>query len=517
MAAASNLKVYTEDGATLVTTVTFTGVIPGTTSDPQTFRLVNDDSSGEVEPANDPYLALLQVDPDTLEPVASGLRAVNERWMEVEFTGVSSAGVDQLPTSSTHIGVGRVARCASLPSGAWVKFNLRYSPPMSAPAGAITFALAGDANGPSVSVTAGFTESDRDAITSGIGDGTRNELVVGGVITASGTSDEFTQWPDVAWVHEGVPHVLLAHAEEHDNEDSAAATLGANEGYWVRYSLGASDAVVQTKSTKFPIASMDPDDIPAVPAGNLDAGGWALVTDDLEITTGDITSRLYAGRFALTAANLNLTIGTGHARADNFLIDRRTRFTLALPASQAEVHVWLLPSTGTFTSTTDGSRPESRALLIGHGPTAASSIDLTAWTTYTDTIGPVPVPVTIAFAGTLTDGAKAYGVWPLDRPGYIVVPRGMALRLHDPGTGNTAGETRVNLSVDGEDAFPSAGTEDRRPAIAFDADPALSVDTLPEVLPVGPRAIFEAELDLTTAYDGTPPSGATLTILVAPA
>lgn len=512
---AHRLRLYTEDGLTPVDTITFEGVIPGTPSDPQTYRLVNDDSDGAVDPAPFPYIFAMERHPETDEPLMQGLRGVDERWPSAELTGESSDDVSQLATGIEPIGRGRVARTAELPSGGWVKVSFRHHPPASVPSGAASTRryVFGADSFPATTVDQGHSESDRDGIIAGIGDGLHTELVIAPSITESGTPDELINLSDLAWVHKGIPQVLLAHTIELDEDDSAAAALASGEAYWARLSVGAGAAVTVTKSVKF-TAPGDTDDVPAVPTGELSLG-FVRRDFDAAIGTTDITSEAYAGRFQLTwTSGLNVHLGGGWALVDNALVRRQARSLLALTASQAEVSVWLLPD-GNFQATNDGSRPDPRALLLFTVPTGGTDVTIASLVDHRAYIGPRPVPVVLTFSGTLTNGLKAYGVWSLGCRGYVEPLRGLVFHWHDPGSGNSAGSTAVDLEIGGADVFPSAGTEDRRPTIEYDAAPALSVAGLPEVLPVEAFSLFEATLDVS-AFNGTAPSGATLAILVTP-
>lgn len=510
---AHNLKLYTDDGATLVTDITFTGVTPGTRSSGQTFRVVNDDSGGTVDPATDPYLVHKQRDTVTDEPLLRGLRAVDERWLEVEATGTSSADVSQPPTGIEPIGRGRVLPLVSLPSGAWVEVVVYYHPPTGAPEGSVRLTLDAETT-PAWSVDQGHSESDRDGIIAGIGDGLHTELVIGGTLTATGTPDEFVNHPDVAWVHEGIPQVLLAGAIEFDDVDASAATLGAGEAKWERLSLGAGPGFTQTPSDKFATGSADPDDVPAVPEGEIDCG-YVLVDDTLAIDNADITSRLWAGRAQPAASSLILTVGSFKARVDNALIRRTARPTITLPGSEAAVSVWVLPD-GNLAYTDDGSKPDPRALLLYTVPTDVSSITLASLVDYREPIGPVPVPVVLTWDATLTNGLKARGVWPLARPGKIRIPRGVIYRWHDAGAGNSAGIAKADVDVNGTTIFTSSGSIDRRPSLEHDSSPLLSTAGLPEALDVPPFALIEGEIVITEAFNGTAPGGATLVLMVDP-
>lgn len=507
----TRLRLYNSTGTTLVTEVTFSGVTPGTQSAAQTFRLVNDDSSGEVEPATDPFATFLQRDTVTDEPRLRGLRAVDERWFELEATGVSSAAVDQPPTGIVAVGRGRILSLSEIPSGGWVEIKARYHPPMSAPEGTVRAVLAAEANMAGVAIEQGHSESDRDGVIAGIGDDLHSEIVIGGTITASGTPDEFLNFPDLAWVYEGLEFVELEHQEEMTNLDGSSVALGANEGYWARISLGT--AINFTKSDKFALVNQSTDDVPDVPAGEID-GGYVVVTDALAIDSADITSRIFAGRFEPTASGLNLTQGAGRARVDNALVRRHARELIACPASET-VSVWLLPN-GDRQISIDGEPPVPNALLLYSFDTDGTDIDLTTLVDHRETIGPRCVPVELRWAGTLTDTAKAWGIWPLGVPGYIRLPRGLIFRWHSDGSGNTAGIVKCGLKINGTTVFTSVGTEDRRPSIEHDTAVKLSTAGLPEVVLIPAYALFEAELDVTEAFDGTAPSGASLVIMGAP-
>lgn len=504
-----NLKVYSSDGSTLLTSITTTATI-GVDGSATAFRYVNDDSDGAVDTALNPSLTVRQIDPANGQAVLKGLVGVDERYCEIRALGTGSAGDSHKVIGWMRVGKGRSVFPGALASGGYHDMEIRYSPPASADEGELDFVFAGDDNSTALAIELGHTEASRDGIFSGIGDGNFTELVAFGTMTASGSPDNKVLLPDAKWMRLGIPYVKLSHQETLSNADSAAATLGASEAYWCRFTLGAG-VVNQNKSVKFASGSPDPDDIPVTPDGEINLG-YCLRTDAAAIGSSDITNEAIEERFA--PSNLSgviLTIGPGRGRFDNSLIRQDSRSTVSLPPSTPDVCIWKIGNTQEYQLESDG-RSDPRAYLLYKVDVGASSITMGSLVDYRDTIGGEEMPVSFFWAGVPAANAKAYGVHRSSRTGYLKLDRAFILAAATLGSGNSAGKLRVDFKVNGTTVFTSGiGASSKAPGLDWNSPSTVNTTGLAEVLVIPPFATFEAKITYAVAFDGTGPDNLSLT------
>lgn len=509
--AAANLKTYTSDGATLLKTMSPEANV-GTPGTAIAFRLVNDDSAGAVDPALQPAIQVRQVDGVSGDAVERGLRAVDERWIEMRALGTGSAGDSHIATGWKRVGRGVYLVLPELASGGYHDCEIRYAPPLSAPEGSISFLIDAEPNLSGITMETGRSETSRDGIISGIGDGTHSELVTFGGITATGTPDNQVHLGDLVYVLEGVPYVILAHAETLNGNDGASVALSSGEAYWCRLTVSAS-GVQQHKSVKFTTSGANVDDVPAVPAGELDLG-YVLRDDTAAIDTGDITVTGVVGRWAFSnPSGLILSVGPGRGRFDNQYVQRVTPSTITLPASTSGpgVNVWAEGDS----LAVGASRPSPRAYLLCTVDTGSSSITMSTLIDYRDPIGAEQQEHQFYWSGVPAANTKLYAVHRSARTGYLRVPRGLVLRAQSLGTGNTAGELRIDIKINGTTVFTSGvGAGSRAPGLKWNDTSPLDTNSLPEVLEVPPFALIEAKVTYPTAFDGTGPNDLVLLLTI---
>lgn len=509
------LRLYESDGSAVVETITIASTT-GNTSAAQAFRLVNDDVDGAVDTAQQPVVTARQEDIATGDPVLRGLIAVDQKWIQIRFLGTGSAGDVHQATGWTPIGTGRAVVVPALSSGGYHDLEIRYAPPFSAEQGQIVFVLTAEDNQTAIALEMGHSEHHRDGLLSGLGDAGFTELVYSGGRTANGSPDELEHFGLLKWVYQGIPHIELPHAEEHDLVDGDSITMVAGEAKWVRWSLGTG--LNATSSPKFAAASPDVDDVPMAPAGEIDLGytfvEYAATAPD--IASGDIFDTALVGRAnPLNPSGLILSRGPIRgALVDNFLIRQDSAYQLTLDASQAFVWVWLVTEGPTLTmaKTLTATPPADRAYLLYKVPTGPSSITMADLVDYRDTIGGEEMPATFFWAGVPAANAKAYGVHRSARTGYLRLDKPFVLSCGSIGTGNAQGELRVNFKVNGTTVFTAgvgSGSDEAAPVLRWDGS---TVDTtgIPEVLAIPPFATFECEVTYPTAFDGTGPSNLSL-------
>lgn len=514
------LKIYSSDGLTLVNTISLSSTV-GSESAPYAFRFVNSNANGAVDDAVQPSISAQQVDPDTGQPAISGFPAVDQGWIQMRALGTGSNGDDHVATGWKAVGAGRRIFLPLLPSGGWHDMEIKYAPPLGASEGEVDLVIDAEDAQRNVSLQQGHTESSRDGIMNGIGDGLYTALLEHGGRTASGSPDEFEHFGQERWVHKGIPYVLLAGTETHDN-DAGDGPMSAGDACWARWSLGAGTRN-KTLSDAFLAASPNTDDVPAAPEGEIDLGYTFVeyATGAPDIATGDITDTAVVGGWAFSnPTGLVLAIGYGDGRFDNTYVRRQAEATLTLPASQPDNFIWWSQGAPVRTATL-AARPDPRAYLLCYVPTGSSSITMADLVDYRDPIGAERQEHSFFFPGTATAAVKAYGVHRSARTGYIRSLRGMILAAASLGSGNaTSDELRVNFKINGTTVFTSgfgAGSKAPGfggPGLAFPTSGQVDTAAVPEVLKVPPFAVFEAEMTIPNAFAGTAPSDLTLTVIV---
>lgn len=347
---------------------------PGAVSAPQAFRLLNDDSGGAVDEAVNPFLTPRQVITTQSEAVLRGARAVDERWLEIRATGTSTATKPQASTGWSPWGAGRPFTTTPLLGGEYHQLEVRYAPPGTAPAGAIDFTIDADSDGRETVLELGHTETSSDGVISGIGDGYVADLLAATTPTEQAPAAAGITLSDLFWIHAGVPYSQLTADLAIDENDGSAQPLGAGEAYWFRLSLAAG-TLTATKGDK-EAAPLSTATLPAIPEGE---EAYAYVERGQgNILDAAITFDGQLGRFELTqTGSLQIQIGTGRSRIDNRLITVTTPTLVAMTASSTNT-VYLIPSAdGAVANTTDGSRPNPRAIPIWEVDTDGVSITAT--------------------------------------------------------------------------------------------------------------------------------------------
>jgi hypothetical protein len=510
------LVAYETDGVTpLASPFSFDPTDPGSPSAQRDFRVQNDGT----EEAAAPDLYLHQVDPATTEQVAFGLRAVDEGWVEFRADGTAHADVAQPDTGWRPAGYGRQLRLAPLGPGEWVEVSARFNPPGTGSGANPEFLIHVESDGRSYAIGDGHTEATRPGLVSPLG--RRHELRYGGGIAEDSPASNDVLLGDASWVDaNGVPHVRLEALLTIGPNDSTSNPPAAGEAYQARVSLGTSTTPTITKGVRDTIGSLG--EPPAAPYGEVDLG-WVLVDDTGVIATADITEEAVAGLAEpVVSSGLQILVGPRVSLVNNSLRSVPGQTPLSLPDSET-CSIWLIRA-GTLAVTTDGTPPEPGALLLYEIPTDPTDADLAAMVDHREPIGIEVIRLDFYLPGTVTDADTVRLVYPVGRRGWIRAPRGLALTVDDPGSGNAAGQFAVDLSIDGTTAFTSSGSDDRRPELAWDDSPAVDHDDfrrasdepriLPEGLAVPPFALLTATVAELVAFDGTAPSGARLAVLV---
>ena len=501
----ATLEFWDSAGSAQVTTISFSNVDPGTTSAAQQLRVV-----GSVATSQSPALTLRQED-GSGNAVLAGLAAINGRWIEIRAlaTGTSS----QAATAWTPVGANRTFALDPIASGEYAVIEIRYSPAPTAAQGAIEFLVDADPGTEATALSQGISDSGRDGVLSGLGDASLSEILRVSDVEEASSPGASVDMPDSVYMHAGIPYVELAQNIAIDENDGSAAALGSGEAFWARVSLDETGWVV-TRGDKAS-SPLDVADLPANPTGHLPVA--YIERQQGNIVDSWITQEYLIGAFepTYTSASLNLTVGPGRALVGNSLVRQTANSTVAISASSTS-QVWL-QSDGTFAATNDGSRPSADALLLFDGVVSDGS-GIAALVDRREVMGGEPAPVRFDWSGTLADGNYAYAAAPLSRDFYVDADSASFFTIHDNGSGNSAGITKVDIQYSDAGGsyttlFTSSGSDDRRPSIEHDDSDPSDRTALPEILLIPAGSRLRAEIDRTEAYDGTAPSGATLFLL----
>lgn len=501
---ASNLIFKSSDGASTVTTLTFDDVTPGTPSAAQALRLLNDDSGGSVDDADSPILVLRQINSSN-QAVDSGLRAIDEHWLEVRAPGGGSSGSTQLATGWEPFGNLRSFELAKILAGEYTDVEFRYNPPGSAPEGQMQF-LVDPEPGPAATSTAnGLTESTRDGVLSGLGDDYYDEILFGGSASEASSPDDTVEYENTQFLVDGKRYALEAGAETLSNQDASSSALSAGEYYWAVFSLGPSGVTV-TKSDK-DTTPADTTLVPSAPAGEIP---WVRVyRDDANvINDADIVTLTETGQFSATITSLNVVLGPGRGRIGNRVTRSNNTTPLALTASTTN-YVWLLPD-GSRSVTTTSAAPAVRSYLLYTYTTDGSGV--TATVDSREPVGGDVVPIEFQFATVAGGGQIAYAIFPLRRDGYLLAEQCASLIAAGAPSGNTTGGFRVDVEYrpPGGSWTSLFATTSTQAALTINA--AEDTDAFPSAMRVPAGSILRATVTETAAYDGTAPTNVILSL-----
>lgn len=497
---AANLIIQDSGGAAEVTAASFTDAAPGDPTAAQQFRVYNDPSGGPVDTALGVALLVYQIN-DEGDPVRGGLTAVDEKYVEVRALDTGTS--DQQETAWTPIGRWRVLTLADIASGEYTVIEVRYHPPGSAATAEVQLLLDVEDSYIRDPLGAGHTESHRDGILTGLGDGTFSEIQRGGTVSESGSPDANVNLEDTVYVHLGKRYAVSG-ATALDGNDASAAALSSGEHYWATLSLGASGVTV-TKSDKAADPA-DEGDAPSVPSGEIPLARVLREFDGI-INDADITMLSDCGAFEWSVSGITATVGPGWALIDNAII-RRTAQTVGLSLTDDdENYVWLEPD-GSISVSQTASEPAPRSLLLYHATAASGAVtqlrDRRGW------IGGETVHAHFDFA-TAADAQTAYWKNPHQRAVWLRVDRSALVEAFGAPSGNATGELRLVPEYrEPGGSWTALFPTGEEPGITVNED--TDDDAFPEVMLIPAEASIRVTTDLATGYDSTAPTDIYLTL-----
>lgn len=435
-----------------------------------------------------------------------GQPALDDHHVEARI--VEGIGQTVSATPWTPIGTGRWLAVPPIGNGLGIRFEVRLSPPATAPSAShrFKFQVRSRSMRP---IPLGISEAAADGVLHGIGDGTYSALYSGGVLAENpGGADEFVELSDTSWIYQGAPYALLVQLVELTDVDGDSATLASGESYIALFSLGTGVTVTKgSKSAGTPTA-------PEAPAGEI-VLGTALRHFDAIVENADIEATAQAGFFGWSASGLTATLGPGDALVDNRLIHLDGVSQASLTASETN-EVWLQVD-GTLAVTIDGTRPGGRSAWLYTAVTDGSGV--TSLIDRRRFVGGQLRPMALVFDGEIAANSAARGAVETNRPLYLLPQRPVQAWLHDGGASLTGGATLLDVeySVAGAawvSLFTSSGTDDRRPSIDFDDTTLEDRDAVPEVvaIPAGARVRARANGVPTGGGGETLPGGFTVVL-----
>ncbi len=418
--------------------------------------------------ASDLLLVIQAVDPGTGNWIGAGVPPLDELWARVRITGQDSTGApsQQLELADwTPIGASRGLSIATLLAGGIRTGEILMRPPATAPELAWRWRLAVVAAEHSFAVPAG----GRQGILTGLGDAGHSAAVRGLAVTASATPDDQVHIAAGHYLHRGRLYGQVAVALSLDQTDTAAEALGAGEAYRAVVSAGASGLTI-TKGARAVAPLRPATPVWEVPLADLEVHYQSGGTSVIGVT--DLTDLLVYDRYvALAGTGLELRLHAGRAVGGGTLRHHSAIQALALPAT-ATRYLW--QRSNGAPELTEGDPPESTALgpwwkIATDGAGVTELVDLRAFAADT---------VVLRLVGDLPGAPGELATQLVAHDGLVLEQ--ILYRLSDNG-GGSAGQTQLDLEIDGVTVYTSFAADDQRPAWAFDAAELQVADRIHEV------------------------------------
>ena len=429
--------------------------------------------------AADLLLVLQAQDPATSLWVSSGVPPLDELWPRLRITGqdTANAPAQQLETHVwTPVGTGRALHLATLLSGGLRPGEIRFHPPATAARLTCQFRLAVIAAEHSYPVPAGA----RPGILTGLGDYGHSALLRGFQVTAATPAADRVEIAAGQLVHRGRLVGLVAGAVQLDQLDGTAEALAPGQLYYAVLSASATGITV-TKSRR---GSAPARPAPPVWEPPLAAVAVRHEVDASEINPTDIEDlRVFDRYLAEPGAGLQLRVQAGRAIASGTLRYHSTTTDLMLPPN-ATTALWQRASGAWELAAPTDPPPETTAL----GPLWIATTNTAGVTELLDRRAIAADTIVIHLRGDLPAA-----------PGPIVetvvlhdglVQEDVLYRLSDSG-GGSAGQTQLDLILDGATLYPSFAQDDHRPAWPFDAAGLLVQGRIHELTELHPGQLLQ--------------------------
>jgi len=489
------LKAYDSTDTSIVTTLTFASVLPGTPTAAQELHYWND--KGDVvsaDTAKGVRLSVLARNQGDANFVGSGLEVLDTKAIEVRVIGVQGAAVD-VTTGWTKIGTNADLSLPDIPKDSAVELEHRISMPSGSDTTTVEIAFKLS----SVQATfVGRYHGLQNGIRLGIGDGQSFGLAESDGVLEDGTPDDTVIIDDVAWIHEGIPYRLLNYNETINANDGDVAALASGESYYCALTLGAG-TVTQTKGSKAADPLTDADK-PALPADEAFLA-WVVRSFDNIINTADITEAAAVTTpdfFGYSDSGLAASIGKGEAYVNGSLVETDSINQYTLTASTTTT-IYLLEDG----SLDDNPGTAKRGMPLHYFVTDGSGV--TAHTDLRQFFDQLAVVAMFHFHDT--PAATDWTAWknPFNYLLYLrPLVNSILVQLHqEPGSlGHASGNWILDVEKQGTGdsgwttIFTSQGSDDQRPTIAYDAGTTKETGAArPEVLVVQPGESLRVQVD----------------------
>lgn len=435
--------------------VTFNALEAGMDSDVIPFALRNPGTEDLVD-----LLLVIQVESLTSPGlyVSTGLPPQDELWARARVIGQGATGW-------TPIGAFAALLVPSLPAGAIRYGEIKMRPPSTATAVTYRWVLSvieaehSRALPPALAAAA-------PGILPHVGDRGASLLLQGFEATSSSTPDDQVHVAGGAGIVRGELVTLLAADVALDQLDSAAEALALGEAYWATLSLTSLPSLPSLGSLTLTkgLKALSPSP-PAAPAGE------ALIeqilvryqTGSSVIAPEDVAGRLTYGRYLATPGDgLQVIVHAGQAVAGGTWRYHSARQALALEAS-ATSYLWQLAS-GEL-ALTQTPEPPTPADTTALGPLWEIDTDVAAVTELRDLRTYTRGPVVLHLVGGLPGAPGEIDSLLVHQALSVEI---IVYRLSDNGAG-TAGQTVLDLEINGATVYTSQATDDQRPAWPYDA------------------------------------------------
>jgi hypothetical protein len=400
-------------------------------------------------------------------------------WIEARAIGSAGTGIVDQTTPWTPIGKSMFLALYDVPKNCTRYIEVRINIPAGFGTEAKDVLLRARWAGAAQAMPTGTYEAGAQGIVSGVGDGLATWLCSGGALTASGTPDDKVNLDDVLiGLLAGQPACTLPEAITINGTDGASASLTSGKSYWVALSQAADGSIVQTKG----VMGTSPLTVTARPTPLPNTIAFVEREYDGTIESGDIYDVRAFGAYLLTTSTGSLTgtLSAGQALLGNSLV-RHTGTQAATFVGSDTNYLWLRPD-GTLTVNQTGAAPVERALLLWEADTNGSGV--TAVRDRREYLGRQVVVIQFQKSGTLAGGDYIYSVQPGNHA-KIIRPYPGSVVFAVGSLGATSGSTKLDIekSVGGAafaSLWPSSGTYDGRPDIAYNASDPASRASLPE-------------------------------------
>lgn len=482
------VEVYEEAGTSTITTLSdFEISSPGTPSATQEVQIWND-KGGTNAAADETGLKLRVLAKEESDAEFSFDNTASKLGF-IECRIVSGLNFTASPTGWIKASPGFPLNLPTLESDQGVVVQFRANTPSYVPSQsvAVKILLVDDLSVGFSNYKAGTTGFKSDK---GIQGRTKVTYFGGTVEEDPGGASNDVFIPDLEWVENGVPYRKIEHLETIGTTDKNAATPGVGEFFYVYLYLLDGDIEIE-KGEKGAAPDL-PDAVDGIILALLQ------VDDTGNIADADIQNYIeYQSEFVFSSSGLDASFSGGTCIVGESLVEINGNLIVTLNAS----------ATNIVAMNVDGGLviADSENEVSGFAePIAKFVTDGSGVTSFKDLKKDVMFPaekVKFNFASPSVND-YAYAAFTENRRAYV---KEISISVF-PDSGTTSGGTKVDIfyldsGLSWQSIFPSSGTEDKRPFVAYNAAYPISKDSFHEV------CIIEGMTNLRAEVISLPGSG----------